>query len=194
MATGTTTLTELDAINSMLGGIFEAPVNTITESGIEDVAIAHRVLSNRVRSVLVSGTANNVETGVTLLPDANSGKIPLPANVLRVDNDRTESLDVVQRGGFLYDRTNHTFIFSRAVVVEIYYHLDWDDLPEHIKYPVMVLAARQFQAESLGSADKGSFSATDEAEARVILNEADADAEDSNMTTDNWSVAAILQR
>jgi hypothetical protein len=194
MATGTTSLTELDAINAMLGGIFEAPVNSITESGVEDVAIAKRVLSNRVRAVLVKGTANNIEEGVTLLPDALTGRVPLPTNVLRVDNDRTESLNVVQRGTYLYDRTNHTFTFTRPVVVAIYYHLEWEELPEHIKYPVMVLAARQFQAEALGSADKGSFSATDEAEARDILGEADADIEDSNMTTDNWSVASMLQR
>lgn len=194
MATGTNTLTELDAINTMLGAVFEAPVNSLDPAGIEDVAIAKRDLSNEVRDALMNGTANNVERNVTMSVDLNTSQIPLPANVLRVDAEPDDGADVVQRGLYLYDRENHTFIFTRSVRCEVYYHLDWSDLPEHIKYPVMVLAARKFQHGVLGDANKGKFTETDEKRARAALAEADADVEDSNMNTDSWSVYSILER
>lgn len=194
MSTGTTTLTELEAINTMLSAVWEAPVNSLDVAGIEDVAIAQRTLANEVRFRLARGSANNIERCVTLSRDANTGKIPVPANALRVDVERSEGVDAVQRGPYLYDRTNHTFIFDRDLKCEVFYHLEWDDLPEHIKNAVMVLASRKFQAEVLGSADKGKYTSADELEARALFNDADTDLEDSNMSTDSWSVASILCR
>ena len=194
MATGTTAQTELEAINMMLGAVFEAPVNTLEPAGIEDVAIARRDLANEVRAILLRGVAGNIEKDVTLSVDVATGRIPLPANCLRVDSMPGDGSDVAQRGSYLYDRKNHTFTFTRAVKCEVYYHLEWVDLPEHIKHCAMVLAARKFQKTVLGSSDKGKYQATDETEARNILGEAEADIEDSNATTDNWSVYSILER
>lgn len=194
MATGTGALTELEAINAMLAAVFESPVQTLDVTGIEDVAIAKRLLSDVVRKTLIKGTANNVEREVTLVRDSTTNKIPLPANVLFVDSEPSDGADVVQRGGFLYDRENHTFNFTRNVVVKIFYHLEWADLPETIKYAAQVLAARRFQKHVLGDANKGGYDAEDETEARALLGEADMDSEDANMATDSWSVYSILER
>lgn len=193
MTTGTTALTELDAINDMLAAVFEAPVNTLEVAGIEDVAIAKRYLSAKVREVLLKGIANNTERNVTLTPDG-TGKIPLPANTLRVDAEETDGADVVQRGGYLYDRVNHTYQFTRAVVCSMVYHLEWNDLPEHVKQPILTLAARRFQNRILGAADKGVYDEDDQIEAKALLNEADLDIEDANMNTDSWSVYSMLER
>lgn len=194
MATSTDALTELEAVNMMLAAVFEAPVNTLEPAGIDDVAIAVRMLNGKVREVLLKGLAFNSERQVTLTPDAGTGKIPLPANTLRVDPERDDGTDAVQRGGFLYDRTKHTFVFTRAVKCEMVFHLPWDDLPEHVKYPIAICAARRFQKHTFGDSDKGGYDAQDELEAKALLMEADTDTEDSNMTADSWSVASILQR
>lgn len=194
MSTTTDPLTEIEAVNMMLAAIFEAPVNTLEPVGIDDVAIALRMLNGKVREVLLKGLATNSERQVTLTPDATTGKIPLPSNTLRVDPERDDGADAVQRGGFLYDRENHTFVFTRPVKVEIVYHLPWDDLPEHVKYPIVVCAARRFQKHTFSDSDKGGYDAQDEFDAKALLMEADTDTEDSNMMDDSWSVAAILQR
>jgi hypothetical protein len=193
MATGTTALTELDAVNEMLAAIFEAPVNTLEVVGIEDVAIAKRYLSAAVRAVLLKGLANNTERNVTLSVDG-TGKIPLPANVLRVDVEEYEDVDAVQRGSYLYDRENHTFTFTRPLCCAIVYNLEWLDLPEHIKEAVKVLAARRLQRQVLGDAEKGVFDQQAEMDARATLGEADTEIEDSNMNTDSWSVLGMLDR
>jgi hypothetical protein len=72
-------------------------------------------LSAKVREVLLKGLANNTERNVVLTPDLTTGKIPLPANTLRVDAEDSDGADVVQRGSYLYDRENHTFVFTRSV-------------------------------------------------------------------------------
>lgn len=194
MSTATAPQTELEAINMMLAAVFEAPVNTLEPVGIEDVAIALRMLRGKVREVCMRGLAFNSEREVTLTPDSTTNKIPLPSNTLRVDSEASDGLDVVQRGGFLYDRENHRFTFERAVSVEIIYAFEWTDLPEHVKYPIAILASRRFQKHTFGDADKGGYDSTDEFEAKSLLKEADADTEDSNMTTDSWSVYSILER
>lgn len=194
MTTSTQPLTELQAVNTMLAAVFEAPVNTLDSAGTEDVAIAQRMLGDKVREVLLKGIASNVETNVVLTPDANTKQIPLPNNVLRVDSTASDGADVVQRGLRLYDRGNHTFLFDRAVRVEIYYLLEWSELPEHIKYPIAVLAARRFQNHVLGQNGKGGYDERDELDALALLSDADTDMEDSNMLTDSWSVSSILDR
>lgn len=194
MATGTSAKTELEAINAMLGAIFEAPVTTLDVPGIMDVAIAQRLLSDQTREILLKGLAENSERDVLLLPDAVTKQVPLPQNTLRVKAEKYDGRDVVQRGQLLYDRSNHTLIFQSGVYVSIIYHLEWDDLPEHVKHPIMVLAARRFQATILGDVSKGAFDEKAETDARALLFEADDDIESPNMTTDSWSVYSILQR
>jgi endonuclease V-like protein UPF0215 family len=111
-----------------------------------------------------------------------------------VDAEDSDGADVVQRGSYLYDRENHTFVFTRSVTCAMVFHLEWADLPEHVKQPIIVLAARRFQARVLGSADKGMYDGEDAVEARALLGEADDEIEDANMYTDSWSVASILER
>jgi hypothetical protein len=190
----TNPMTELEAINVMLGAIFEMPVNTLDGGHVDDVSIARRILAQTARTVLVKGLANNIERNVVLQPDATTNKIPLPANTLFVDSEPSDGTDVVQRGPFLYDRSNHTFVFDGPVTCKVYYNLAWDDLPEYVKNPLVVMAARKFQKTTYQGEDKGVYTAQDEADARDTLGMNDADSEDLNMFTDSWSVYSILDR
>lgn len=192
--TGVAPLSQLDAVNLMLAAVFEAPVNTLDVAGIEDVAVAQRLLSLKVRQVLTSGQVVNSEEEVTLARDSITGKVPLPNNTLRVDATASDGANVVQRGSFLYDRTNHTFVFARDVKVNILYLLEWDDLPEHVKLPIVVCASRLFQQHVLGNADSGAYTSEEEKDAKVLLLEAETDTDDLNMFYDSCSTASILDR
>lgn len=196
MTTSTTTSpqTELDAVNLMLEGIFEAPINSLDVPGVSDGGIARRILIDTKREVLSKGWHFNKEKDVTLSVDAGSSKIPLPNNTLRVDaNDVYESRDLTQRGLFLYDKTNKTLLFTTPARVDITYNFEWDDLPEHAKYFIAVRAARKFQDSVLGEG-QGRYKANDEAAALLLLEDAEGDTGDHNILSDNYTVASILYR
>ena len=74
---------KLDAINSMLIGIGEAPVNTLN-SGLQEAEVAAIVLDTISREVQTLGWAFNTDIRYTLSPN-NSKNIVLPSNALRVD-------------------------------------------------------------------------------------------------------------
>ena len=92
--------TELDAVNSMLATIGEAPVSTLESSMHADAAMARQTLAQVSKEVQAEGWYFNVETEYPLHPDSGQ-EIKLPENVAGVDVEpqhRTREIDVVQRG------------------------------------------------------------------------------------------------
>ena len=75
--------TKLDAINSMLIGIGEAPVNTLN-SGLQEAEVAEIVLESISREVQASGWSFNTDLRYELSPNS-ANSISLPSNTLQVD-------------------------------------------------------------------------------------------------------------
>lgn len=195
MATETILTTELSAVNTMLAAIGEAPVNTITDSPSADVALAKNRLSVVSRLIQSGNWHFNSESEFPLTRDITTNKIALPANTIRVDSAPSEyAVDWIQRDGFLYDRENHTFVFTKNVKVDIAFLLPFDSLPEQARYYIAVKAARQFQASVVGSAILEQFTKQDEMEARMTFMDMEADTADHNMLNDSWAVARVLHR
>lgn len=152
--------TELEAVNSMLEAIGEMPVSSLTDSGNTDAAIAYRRLHAVNRKVQTRGLHCNTEEHYPLTR-GQDGRITVPANALRVDctgNDK----DVVVRGGYLYDRYNHTYVFTADIEVDITFFLPFTDLPEAVRSYVFIKASREFQQKVLGSPDLDSFNEQEE--------------------------------
>ena len=108
MATSPTTV--LEAVNTMLSSIGEAPVNSLA-SGFEDAELAESIINNVNREVQSKGFVFNTDLEYTLFPGSD-GTVHLPANILRVDTTklvRSSEEDIVERGRKLYDRKNNTF-------------------------------------------------------------------------------------
>ena len=101
-----TRTTELEAVNTILSTIGEAPLNTLSGSLPVDGTIAKNVLSEVAREVQSEGFHFNTHYKVTLSRDTDN-KIPLATNVVRVELDPNKqsksSYDIVQRDGFLYN-------------------------------------------------------------------------------------------
>lgn len=158
-----TPTTELAAVNVLLGTIMEAPVNTLIGTTSQDAQRARVVLAEVSREVQQDGYNFNAEKGLVLAPDAFTGEIPLPLNCLNVDSVGPDAgIDVVARGKRLYDRTNHTYRFARAVTVDLTIYLPFDELPEAVRRYVTVRAARVFQKRTLGDGQIDAFTAQDE--------------------------------
>ena len=186
--------TRLEAINTMLGAVWETPVSSLTATGIASVSLAVRIFDSTLRSVLSRGWAFNTEHEYPLSIDVN-GKCPLPENTLSVDPDGDSAyINGVQRGSFLYDRGEHTFLFPNVdtVYATIILGLDYTDIPETAKEYVTMLATRRFRAEYLQQPEGEATSA--EIEALRNLEETEADTGDHNVLTGNCSVNRILTR
>ena len=184
--------TQLDAVNTMLSAIGEAPVNSLS-SGLVEAEIAESILKTVDREVQSMGWHFNTELNKSFAQDP-SGNIILPADILRADATlKADSLDLVQRGTKMYDRKNHTFNIGTSVALDVTVQLDFEDLPEVAKRYITLRATRIFQDRVVGSNTLHDFQAKDEQMALVELKEFDKAADDHNIF-DNYDTFSIIDR
>jgi hypothetical protein len=188
----TTALTsELEAINTLLAAIGESSINTLQDTGMEDVAQAKSVLDRISREVQTRGWHFNSEEQFPLLRDSD-GRIPVPGNCLKlsVNTDST----VVQRGARLYDKTNHTDIFTTGLTADVVFLLEWEDLPQSARQFIMIRACRVFQATIFGSETQYRFTVDEENVAKVLLEETEGETARYNVFTGGSYMAEMLDR
>jgi len=130
MATSTIAIdTELSAVNSILGAIGQSSVTTLNFNNPETQFI-YNILEESIKDVLNEGWHFNTEEHVEVSPDANNNII-IPNSYLRYDlnNAEDKSMDLVKRGGKLYDKVNHTDIFTDKVFLDVVYLYTFTDIP-----------------------------------------------------------------
>jgi hypothetical protein len=66
----------------------------------------------------------------------------------------------VQRGNRLYDKTNHTFVFTKTIDCEVVWFFPYDELPHHAQAYIKEVAIRRFVGRVLG--DQGLKSLSDD--------------------------------
>jgi hypothetical protein len=177
MTTQTRT-TELEAVNTILSTIGEAPLNTLTGSLPVDGTIAKNVLSEVAREVQSQGWHFNTHNKVTLTRNTDN-KIPLPNNAVRVELDPIKytkySYDIVQRDNLLYNLAKNEETFDTDFDdVTIVYLLKFDEIPEQAKRYITIRSARIFHDRTLGANTIHKFSQEDEAKALSILKQAES--------------------
>jgi len=188
--------TKLEAVNIIISVIGEAPVNTITGVSLPVTAIqAISTLDETSKAVQSEGWHCNTEHEYELTPDSVTSKITLPQNTLKFDLDPllyTDS-DPVQRGLKLYDRKNHTEIWTKSVKGSITFELEFEDLPEQLRHYVTVKSARVFANRFIGTREIEGFTLREEVEAKARA--IDSDSENADRTIfDHYSVLRVLDR
>jgi hypothetical protein len=186
-----TLTSKLEAVNSMLGHIGESPVNSISNTNALPVSAATAIsaLDEISRSVQSEGWQFNTEVNVTLSP-AGDGSITLSEDILELDPIDT-SIDVVQRGLSLFDRSNNTQSFTKALKVNQTRLLDWESLPEPARRYITLQASRVFQGRVVGSRELEALIARDEYKAYAALTEFDSGSSDRTIF-DNYDMAARI--
>jgi len=188
--------TKLEAVNIIISVIGEAPVNTITGVSLPVTAIqAISTLDETSKAVQSEGWHCNTEHEYELTPDSVTSKITLPQNTLKFDLDPllyTDS-DPVQRGLKLYDRKNHTEIWTKSVKGSITFELEFEDLPEQLRHYITVKSARVFANRFIGTREIEGFTLREEIEAKARA--IDSDSENADRTIfDHYSVLRVLDR
>ncbi len=193
----TTPTTKLEAVNSMLSTIGEAPVNSLT-SGLVDAETAETILNEVSRSVQAHGWNFNSEPDYTVAADT-SGNVVLPTEILRADlansetKYRSSKQEYVQRGNKMYDKIKHSFNIGKAIKLDVVVLLDFEVCPEVARRYVTVKAARIFQERVVGSDSLSAMNRNDEQEALFALQEMEGDNGDYNIF-DDYSTASVLNR
>ena len=185
MATITTRTTHLEAINTMLSTIGEAPVNSLTGSLPTDASMAKNILDEVNREVQSGGWKFNTSYKVTLSRDTNN-KIPVATDVMHIElNPLLESKasnDPVIRGSFLFNLAKETFVFDKnfenATVV---YLLNFKDKTKQARRNITKRATRIFHDRTLGANALHRFSRQDELVALSILKQAEAAVADHSI-------------
>lgn len=145
------TTTELNAINSMLATIGEAPLNTLEDLGVVDAITARSALQEVTREVLVEGYTFNTDTNYPITPEGFAPfEATIPPNALNVvPNDRTLTV----RGSRIYDTARFSYNFQGVDTIpcQIIWGLAFDELPEVTRQYVALRAARRFQKRAVAS-------------------------------------------
>src|SRR5690348_3097408 len=101
---------KIDAVNSMLISLGIRPVASLNPPHGADVAQAVHTLDEVTRECQSRGWHWNTVTK-TISPDANTGKIILGPDVLRIDAV-DPWCDVVQDGDYLVNKATNTDVFT----------------------------------------------------------------------------------
>ena len=163
---------ELPAVNEILASVGQAPVTTLDQTN-PDVAIAYDTLLQVSREVQAEGWSFNTETNIKEQPDAN-GYISYPNNVLQMDltyNASNLDKDVIKKNGRLYDKTNHTDVWTDDVYVDKLFWFDWVDLPTVMQDYIITRAALIVSSRIVGDSTQYEMILAKESHCRAALME-----------------------
>ena len=172
----TTRTTELEAVNTILSTIGEAPLSTLTGSLPVDGTTAKNILNEISREVQSAGWHFNTQYKVDLTRDTNN-KVPVGTDVVRVQlNNKYDksSYDVVQRGTYLFNLAKNSETFDQDFTENtLIYLLDFDKLPEQARRYITIRSARVFHDRTLGANTLHKFSSEDEARSLSVMKQAE---------------------
>ena len=172
-------MTELDAVNTLLSIIGEAPVDKladISDNEISDASLARQTLKEVSRDVQAEGWLFNTENEVSVSVDSK-GEYPLPSNALRCDfsPNRYPNIQLVARGTRIYDRTARTYELGELndnapiVIDQVVMELDWDELPHAAQQYISIRSGRIYSDRYINSNVIFSYTVQDESYSRAQL-------------------------
>lgn len=187
-----TRTTFLEAVNTVLRMLGEAPVNSLDgEFGLAQQA--SDILIDTSRRLQMEGWTFNTDYYKLMLRNQDN-EIQVPSNALRVlvaDYDHP-SLDVVQRGERLYDRRANSYTFTVDVRADVTVALDWEELPEHARRYITTRSGRLLQQQIVGAKDLDAINAGEEAEARSAFLELETTLDTHSMLQGNPNVSGPI--
>ena len=188
--------TELQAVNTMLSTIGEAPVNSITGTTTVDVSVAKNILDETSMSIQSQGWNFNTHTNYKSLSLDSDNKVPLPANCVKADaNQQYRNYNYTIRNGFLYDMEKHTDVFTSAPSsVDLVLVQQFEHLPEYARRYITMKASRRFASRFIGDSQITKLIGQDENEALMSFHQADSQEADINMLNGDSNTFSIINR
>lgn len=183
---------ELSAVNDMLAAIGESPVSSLEGDPNADVANCRRILAQVNREVQAKGWTFNIEEGAELIPDTFSSLIEYMPDFLRMTT--SGGTLYINRGGFVYDRTAKTDLFTSAIQVDLIRLKQFSEMPECFRSYIVAKASRRFNIRFFGAGEVEGSLQEQENEAWASIQEYELDFGGFNMITGDSFVGGISNR
>lgn len=142
-------LTELDAVNRIIGTIGESPIDTLEDMTDVDSINAYRILQDINRQEQARGWSFNRIPHFTLTPDKYTKKIPWNNNFLFLKANHWVH-KLIRHGEFVKDLRRNSDIFEHPVDVEIVLYVPFEELPEQMRNYIVAKACYVFQNSYFG--------------------------------------------
>ena len=184
MATTTIdTDTELSAVNSILGAIGQAPLTTLNFDNPE-VSFIFNLLRDANVDTQSEGWHFNTEYHVRFTPDSVTKKIAISDDIVSMDlhdNQARRHFDLVRRNGVLYDKIDHTDVFTSDLDLDIVRLYNFEDLPTPFRRYITYRASRQAATQLVANPNLAQLLQGQESLARAALMEYECNQADHSM-------------
>lgn len=138
----------INAVNSILSSIGDAPVSSIEDPRNINVVNAIKTLKEVSREEQARGWEFNTVPSYTLNSDINEKRIKWSSSYLSVVPTTGDRL--IQREGYAFNFSKQTFTFNSDIKAEVVLELEVDELPEAFRSYVIAKCCFKFQTEFLG--------------------------------------------
>ena len=177
--------TELSAVNSILGAIGHSPVTSLVFTNPE-ISFIYNLLRDSNVDVQNEGWHFNTEKHVKYTPDSTTNKIAIGSDILKMDVTEGWSrkhYDVVKRGGFLYDKYDHTDDWSdtTSILLDIVRLITFEDLPSVFQRFIIARASRMAATQLITNPALVQLLGTQEQLARAACQEYECNQGNHNM-------------
>ena len=174
--------TELSAVNNILGAIGQSPITTLNFDNPE-ISFIFNLLRDANVDTQAEGWHFNTEKHVKFAIDAN-GKIAIGNDILSMDlheNQAKRTHDLVRRAGFLYDKIDHTDVFTDDLTLDVVRLYNFEDLPIIFRRYITYRASRVAATKLVANPNLVKLLAQQEALARAALMEYECNQGDHSM-------------
>jgi hypothetical protein len=138
-------------VNNILGAIGQSPVTNLNFQNPE-IQLVYNLLRDANVDTQAEGWHFNTEKHVKFSRDTN-GRIAIGNDILSMDlhdNQTRRTHNLVRRNGFIYDKQDHTDIFTSDLDLDVVRLYEFEDLPiifrRFIVYRAAAAAATQLVA------------------------------------------------
>lgn len=188
-------ITFLEAVNICLASIGEAPVNRLSDPGINEVtdsAHAQRTLNETMASVQSEGWSWNTARRYVIMPTAsNTFNLPPATLVAHFSGSDYGDNRYVAQGLQVLD----TFTYSTTIadqpggltVDKLVLKVDWDLMPHAAQHYCSIRAARLLQDRYVNSNALYAYTSNDEEAARAVMLRQENESGRNNMLWSNRS-------
>ena len=174
--------TELSAVNNILGAIGQSPITTLNFDNPE-ISFIFNLLRDANVDTQAEGWHFNTDKHVRFAIDAN-GKIAIGNDILSMDlhdNQARRTSNLVRRNGFLYDKQDHTDVFTADLDLDVVRLYNFEDLPIVFRRYITYRAARQAATQLVANPNLVKLLQGQESLARASLMEYECNQGDHSM-------------
>ena len=174
--------TELSAVNNILGAIGQAPITTLNFDNPE-ISFIFNLLRDANVDTQAEGWHFNTEKHVKFSPDIN-GNIAIGNDILSMDlhdNRFDRRKDLVRRAGKIYDKVDHTDVFTEDLDLDVVRLYNFEDLPIIFRRYITNRASREAATQLVANPQLVKLLSQKESLSRAALMEYECNQGDHNM-------------